>query len=199
MTDLRSIITAFVIVCGLIVLPASSAGAQETAPIIGASLKLGGMGTSETPLALTGKFASNGKSFTFALDILIDTQDRGSHLRRVPRIKLVEVNNVVREQAVDIAIVSYYKPDVLMWGPKRDLSGIDDETFSFSSFVKGVIIAIDEAGLEHRIIGFTLFPKVTGAELVAPISHPRFVPPMPTWANFIVYPDGALQSLDSTQ
>jgi hypothetical protein len=133
--------------------------------VLNASLLEGGFGASENPLVLTGSFARGGKSIKFAVDVSIDTQDRGSNLRRVPRIKIGEANDFVSGQTVNVIVVSYLNQERFapMWGPRRALSGIDDETFQFTSFAKVTIIAIDDGDNETRILGFTLFPRTSGA------------------------------------
>ena len=86
-----------------------------------------------------------------------------------------------------------------MWGRRRALSGIDDETFNFTSFVKAAVFAIDDGGKETRIMGFTLFPKISGAERMNEMSNRVAISSEPTWRNYIVYPDGSLKNMDSIQ
>jgi hypothetical protein len=146
---------------------------------------------------LTGTFANGGKSIKFAIDVLIDRQNRNQSLRRVPRIKIGEENDFVRGQAVNVVVVSYFDQDrsAPMWGPRRSLSGIVDETFQFTSFVKAAVFAIDENGHETRILGFTLYPRISGIELMNGIAGPT----VSTWRNFIVHRDGSLLRMDSIQ
>jgi hypothetical protein len=165
--------------------------------ILNAGLREGGFGASESPLILTGTYAGSGKSIKFAIDVSLDTQNRGQSLRRVPRIKIGEVPDFVSGQAVNVVVVSYFNHDrsAPMWGKRRLLSGIDDETFQFTSFVKAAVFAIDENGRETRILGFTLLPKISGADFM----NERVNRAPPTWRNLLVYPDGSLQKLDSIQ
>jgi hypothetical protein len=159
----------------------------------------GGSGGSEAALLMTGTFAKGGKSIKFAIDVLIDTQNRGPALRRVPRIKIGEVNDFVKGQAVNVILVSYFSQDQAapMWGPRRALSGINDETFQFTSFAKAEVFAIDEDNRETRVFGFTLLPKISGAELINEMA--RRTAANPTWRNFLICPDGTLQNMDSIQ
>jgi hypothetical protein len=182
--------------------------------IINAALTEGG--TSTTPLALTGTFATGGKSLKFVIDLSIDTIGRGKALRHVPRMKIGEVRDFFKGQAVNVVVVSYFNEErtVPMWGPQHPLSGVNDETFQFTSFVKASIFAIDDTGHETRIIGFTLLPKMDFMEFNAAVmefntrfavnslSHnPDQREPFPkvSWRNLIVFRDGALESIDSLQ
>jgi hypothetical protein len=175
--------------------------ASADAVVLNAQLLEGGFGASENPLIITGAFAKGGKSIRFAIDVQIDMQNRGSTLRRVPRIRIDEATDFVRGQAVNIVVVSYFRQDRLtpMWGQRRALSGIDDETFNFTSFVKAEVFAIDEDGHETRILGFTLFPKLSGVERMNEMANRAGISPEPTWRNFLVYRDGSLRNMDSIQ
>jgi len=165
-----------------------------------ASLSEGGFGASENPLILTGTFAKSGKHLTFAVDVSIYMGPRGEEpLLRQPRIVLGTADNFLRKEPVNIIVVSYVDDDrsAAMWGPRRPPSGKDDETFTFTSFRKATIIAIDESGNENRILSFTLFPKMIMSDLTAPkLGTPT---QKLDWHNILVFPDGALKRLDSGQ
>ena len=163
----------------------------------------GGFGASESPLQLTGTYSRGGKMLKFVIDLSVDSQTRGEHLRTVPRMKIGDAHDFVRGQAFQITVTSYFNNErtVPMWGPRRALSGIDDETFGFTFFVKATIFAIDEEDKEERILSFTLLPKVTGADIAneMTLSNPSGVPKIGTnldWKNLIVYPEGALSALE---
>jgi hypothetical protein len=81
-----------------------------------------------------------------------------------------------------------------MWGdPKRLIRDTNDETFLFFFFAKATIFSIDEDGKEERVLGFTLFPKISADDFFRMNGAAKL-----DWHNIVVYPDGALKALDSS-